>query len=212
MASRCDVSFYTDLLHKRVVDCDGRPVGALLDLSAGPIHPTRANPCVRNLVVQPRRSQRQAPAPSAGKAIVVPWQLVASLEPRVIRLRKATRDIGLTALATNEVLLRQHIMDQQIVDSRGLKVRRVNDIAMALSDGTLCLWGMDTGVRALLARLGYRWGLLAILHPLFERLRQRVILWECVDRLEPTRGWIRLRVPRHEVRPVAGTAFLTPMA
>jgi len=210
MASRYDVSFYTDLLNKTVVDCDGLRVGTLSDLSAGPIRHTDAHPSVTNLVVQPRRAKRQAPSNSVGKAIVVPWQLVASLEPRVIRLRQTAQDIGPTALPTDEVLLRQDIMDQQIVDSRGLKLRRVNDIAMALSDGTLCLWGMDTGVRALLARLGFRWGLVAFLRPLFGRLHQRVIAWECVDRLEPTRGWIRLRIPRDEVRSVDSTTFFTP--
>jgi len=53
MASRYDVSFYKDLLHKPVVDCDGQPVGALLDLSAGPINHTQTHPCVKNLVVRP---------------------------------------------------------------------------------------------------------------------------------------------------------------
>ena len=53
MASRYDVSFYKDLLHKPVVDCDGQPVGALLDLSAGLINHTQTHPCVKNLVVRP---------------------------------------------------------------------------------------------------------------------------------------------------------------
>jgi hypothetical protein len=91
-------------------------------------------------------------------------------------------------------------MDQQIVDCRGLKLQRVNDITMAFSDGTLCLWGIDTGIRGFLTRLGYRWGLLVLLRPLYERLRFQVIQWECVDRVEPARGWIRLRVSRDDIR------------
>ena len=212
MASRCDVSFYKDLLHKPVVDCDGRPVGALLDLSAGPFDHTHGQPCVKNLVIQPRRSQRQASPNSAGTPIILPWQLVASLEPRVIRLRQATQTLGATALDTGEVLLRKHIMDQQVVDCRGVKLQRVNDIAMALSDGTLCLWGMDTGVRGLLIRLGVHWGLLSLFQPLFGRLHHRVIEWACVDRLEPARGWIRLRVSRDEIRSNGDRTPLAPVA
>lgn len=200
MASRCDVSFYKDLLHKPVVDCDGQPVGALLDLSAEPFDHTHGQPCVKNLVIQPRRLHRHGPSNTTSEPIILPWPQVASLEPRLIRLRQATQDLGGTALATDEVLLRKHIMDQQIVDCRGLKLQRVNDIAMALSDGTLCLWGMDTGVRGLLIRLGFRWGLLSLFRPLFGRLHHSVIAWACVDRLEPARGWIRLRVSRDEVR------------
>lgn len=212
MASRCDVSFYKDLLHKPIVDCDGRSVGALLDLSAGPFDRAHGQPCVKNLLIQPRRSQRQASFKSNGKPIVLPWQLVASLEPHVIRLRQATKELGPTALDTGEVLLRKHIMDQQVVDCRGLKLQRVNDIAMALSDGTLCLWGMDTGVRGLLTRLGFHWGLPSLFRSFFGRLHHHVIEWECVDRLEPTRGWIRLRVSRDEIRSNGRKAPLTPIA
>jgi hypothetical protein len=147
-----------------------------------------------------------------GKPLVISWELVASVEPRLIRLRQSTQSLDAAALEANEVLLREQIMDQQIVDCRGLKLQRVNDIALALSDGTLCLWGMDTGIRALLVRAGLRWGLLAILRPLFGHLHQRVIEWECVDRLEPARGWIRLRIPRQEVRSVGSKTPLTPMA
>lgn len=212
MASRCDVSFYKDLLHKPVVDRDGRLVGALLDLSAGPFDPTRGQPPVKNLVVQPSRSNRQAPTHVAGKPIVLPWRLVASLEPRVIRLRQTAEELDSTALDTGEVLLRKHIMDQQVVDCRGLKLQRVNDIAMALSDGTLCLSGMDTGVRGLLTRLGFRWGLLPLFRPLFGRLQHQVIEWECVDRLDPSRGWIRLRVSRNDVRSASDKPPLAPVA
>jgi len=212
MASRCDVSFYKDLLHKPVVDRDGHPVGALQDLSAEPFDHRHGQPCVKNLVIQPRRLHRHGPSNATSKPIVLPWLQVASLEPQVIRLRQATHDLGGTALATDEVLLRKHIMDQQIVDCRGLKLQRVNDIAMALSDGMLCLWGMDTGVRGLLTRLGFRWGLLSLFRPLFGRLHHSVIEWGCVDRIEPARGWIRLRVSRDEVRSNGHKAPPTPDA
>jgi len=212
MASRYDVSFYKDLLHKPVVDCDGRPVGALLDLSAESFDHTHGQPCVKNLVIQPCRSQRQVSPRSAGTPIILPWQLVASVEPRVIRLRQAAQELGPTALDTGEVLLRKQIMDQQVVDCRGLKLQRVNDIAMALSDGTLCLWGMDTGVRGLLTRLGVHWGLLSLFRPLFGRLHHCVIEWACVDRLEPARGWIRLRVSRDEVGSIVHRTPFAPGA
>jgi sporulation protein YlmC with PRC-barrel domain len=212
MASRRDVSFYKDLLHKPVVDCDGRPVGALLDVSAGPLDPTSSRPCVRNLVVRPRRSRQDPAARRVAKPLVLSWDLVSSLEPCVIRLRQPGGSLGPSALDADEVLLRGHLMDRQIVDCRGLKLQRVNDLAMAMFDGTLCLWGMDTGVRGFLTRLGYRWGLLVLLRPLYDRLRLRVIRWECVDRVEAARGWIRLRVSRDEVRAIVHRTPAAPEA
>jgi sporulation protein YlmC with PRC-barrel domain len=200
MASRRDVSFYRDLLHKPVVDRDGLPIGALLDLSTDPVNPTPEHACVRNLVVRPRRFGRPGSTNGTGKPLVVPWEMVASLEPRSIRLRQSGQDLGPATLDRDEVLLHKHILDQQIVDCRGSKLQRVNDITMALSDGTLCLWGMDTGIRGFLTRLGFHWGLLALLRPLHVRLHHHMIRWECVDRVEPARGWIRLRVSRDEIR------------
>jgi sporulation protein YlmC with PRC-barrel domain len=212
MASRRDVSFYRDLLHKPVVDCDGLPIGALLDLSTDPLNPTPGHSCVRKLVVRPRRFGRQITANGNGNPLVVPWELVASLEPRSIRLRQTSQDLDPATLDGNEVLLHKHILDQQIVDCRGSKLHRVNDITMALSDGTLCLWGMDTGIRGFLTRLGFDWGLLTLLRPLYERLHHHVIRWECVDRVEPARGWIRLRVSRDEIRSAGRQALQPPDA
>ena len=97
-------------------------------------------------------------------------------------------------------------MDQQVVDCRGLKLQRVNDIAMDVSEGGLYLRGMDTGISAFLTRLVYRWGLLGLLRPVSRRLRRHVIRWDLVDRLEPARGHIRLRLPRDEVRSVVRRA------
>jgi len=68
-----------------------------------------------------------------------PVELVASLDPRSIRLRQTSQDLGPATLDGTEVLLHKHILDQQIVDCRGSKLQRVNDITMAFSDGTLTL-------------------------------------------------------------------------
>lgn len=205
MASRGDVSFYRDLLYKRVVDCDGRPVGAVLDLAAGlPALPRQAGqhpaapgaPAVQRLVIRPHG----AASARARESLVLAWELVEGMEPRCIRLRQSSADLSPTPLEAGQILLRKHLMDQQIVDCRGTKLQRVNDIAMGFADGTLHVWGMDTGMRGFLTRLGHRWGLLSLLRPLHDRLRERLIRWDLVERIEPARGHIRLRLSRDEIR------------
>ncbi len=200
MASRSDVSFYRDLLHKQVVDCDGHPVGAILDLAVALTHATPGVPAIQRLVIRPHRVRRSTPAPGPGEALVLPWELVEALEPRCIRLRQARTALTPSSLEAGQILIRKHIMDQQVVDCRGVKLQRVNDIAMGLSDGTLHLWGMDTGMRGFLTRLDDRWGLLRLLRPLTGRLHQRLISWDLVERVEPARGHIRLRLSRDEIR------------
>ncbi len=82
------------------------------------------------------------------------------------RLKRSRAELAPATLETGQILLRKHIMDQQVVDCRGLKLQRVNDIAMGFSDGALHLWGMDTGIRGFLTRLDYGWGFLGLLRPL----------------------------------------------
>ncbi len=200
MASRGDVSFYRDLLHKQVVDCEGRLVGAVLDLAAGSTHATAGAPTVRRLVIRPHRPRRSGPRPSAGESLVLSWDDVQALESHHIRLRQPRADLAPSALEAGQILLRKHIMDQQVVDCRGLKLQRVNDIAMGFSNGALCLRGMDTGMRGFLTRLDHGWGFLRLLRPLTDRLHPRLISWEFVERVEPARGHIRLRLSRDEVR------------
>lgn len=199
MASRGDISFYRDLLYKRVVDCEGRPVGAIMDLAARLPDATPGAPAIQRLVIRPDRARRTGFS-GPGGWLVLPWDLVEALEPRCIRLRQSSAQLAPSSLMAGLILLRKHIMDQQVVDCRGFKLQRVNDIAMGFSDGTLHLWGMDTGMRGLLTRLGLRWGLLGLLRPLHERLQQHLIHWDFVERVEPARGHIRLRLSRDEVR------------
>jgi len=199
MARRVDVSFYRDLLHKRVVDCDGHPVGAILDLAAGPAELAPGAPAIQRLVIRPH-SRRHTVSAGPGGSLVLPWDAVEALEPRHIRLRQVRAELLPSPLEAGQILLRKHIMDQQIVDCRGFKLQRVNDIAMGFSEGTLQLWGMDTGMRGFLTRLAYHWGLLRLLRPLHDRLHQRLIRWDFVERVEPVRGTIRLRLSRDEVR------------
>jgi sporulation protein YlmC with PRC-barrel domain len=190
MASRGDLSFYRDLLHKPVIDRDGRRVGALTDLAAD----APATPAIQRMVIRPRGAgQGRIP-------LILSWHVVASVDAGRIRLRQSAAELTTEALTSGAILLRRHLMDQQVVDCRGAKLQRVNDLTMGLDNGDLLLCGMDTGPRGFLTRLGYRWGLLALARPLYRRLPRHEIAWDLVDRVEPTRGHIRLRLSRDEVR------------
>ncbi|HYL80932.1 MAG TPA: hypothetical protein VEU07_08965 [Candidatus Acidoferrum sp.] len=200
MASQGDLSFYRDLLHKEVVDCHGHRIGAILDLAAGPCESLQRNPAVQRLVIRPHRVSGVEPAAAPKTPLILSWELVEALEPRQIRLCRSRAELTPSSLEAGQILLRRQIMDQQVVDCRGLKLRRVNDIAMGFSGGALYLWGMDTGISGFLRRLGDRWGVFDLLRPIRRHLWQPVIRWDFVERLEPARGHIRLRLSRDQVR------------
>lgn len=190
MACRGELSFYRDLLYKPVFDRDGLRVGALLDLATDPSPATT----IQRMLIRPRRSLGTA------KPLILPWEAVAAVESRSIRLRDARADLTPAPIAAGAILLRQHVMDQQVVDCRGAKLQRVNDITVGLSEDDLRLRGVDTGLRGLLTRLGHRGGLLLLIRPLHRRLRGSEIGWDLVDRVEPARGYVRLRLARDEIR------------
>jgi sporulation protein YlmC with PRC-barrel domain len=200
MGSRADVSFYCDLLHKSVVDCDGEPVGAVLDVAAGPAHPPARISTIQRLVIRPHRRRCTAVKPLAGSSLVLAWGEVEAVEACRIRLRQAKADLVAGSLERGQVLLRKHVMDHQLVDRWGHKLQRVNDVAMTYADGTLQVWGVDVGVKSLLTRLTYRWDLLGLFRPLSRRLHRRFISWDLVERVEPARGHIRLRLPSDAIR------------
>ncbi len=199
MATWDGISFYKDLLYKQVVDRDGQVVGAICDLATRQPNGTIDTPTVQRLVIRPHRVWRNASG-RPREALILAWDLVGALEHQHIRLRQTQTELAPSSLEAGQILLRKHIMDQQIVDCRGFKLHRVNDIALGFSEGTLQLLGMDTGVRGFVTRLAHRSGLLRILRPLHDRLHQRLICWDFVERVEPARGHIRLRLSRDEVR------------
>jgi len=197
MALWGEVSFYRDLLHRPVADSEGRVMGALMDLAAGPVRSPSGYAAVLSLVLRPRRAVRRS---GLQAPLVLPWDLVDSIGSRCIQLRRPCTELVSAPMVPGALLVRRHILDQQIVDCRGAKLLRVNDVTLDWADGSLHLQGMDTGARGLLTRIGHRWGLLRLLRPLHQRLRQRLIGWDLVDRVEPSRGTIRLRLPREAIQ------------
>ena len=203
MGSRADLSFYRDLLHKPVVDCDGLRVGAVVDAAAGPSGASARGPTIQRLVIRPHRRRRTGMTLAVGRSLVLDWDAVESVEPHRIRLRQPQAALVAGSLERGQMLLRKHVMDHQLVDGRGQKLQRVNDIAMAYADGSLLLWGVDVGVGSFLTRLTYRWDLFGLFRPLSRRLHQHLISWNLVERVEPARGHIRLRLPGEAIRAAA---------
>jgi magnesium transporter len=139
------VSFF-DLLGCAVVDADGEPVGRLHDLS---IALGERLPAVQLLVVRPDRSR---------VLLLVEAKQVASWKDRPIRLSARLSDLRPSLRGQQgEVLLRETVLDKQVVDVSGGKVERVNDLFFVLADHReLRLAYIDAGLRGLVRRLGWQ--------------------------------------------------------
>jgi CBS domain-containing protein len=83
----------------------------------------------------------------------VPWSDVASLDRHAVHLRGDARTAAGPTAATAPQLARD-VLDAQVVDVAGRRLRRVSDVRLREADGALRIAGVDTGWRTLLRRMG----------------------------------------------------------
>jgi magnesium transporter len=114
---------------------------------------------------------------------------VASIKPGMLHLNVSERDLEL--YRPNEALLavRKDLLDQQIIDMRGRKVVRVNDVDLSeqRTNGNveLRLTHVDVGLPGAVRRLLQGVAPPALLRKIQSKLPQRLIRWEFVNLIEP---------------------------
>lgn len=72
------------------------------------------------------------------------------------KLASSTVDLQPFARRDGEVLLRQDVLDHQLIDVTGRRIVRVNDVQLASVEGSFRVIGIDISPQALLRRLGPR--------------------------------------------------------
>jgi len=182
--------YLSQAIGRPVRDGSSEPLGKVADLivAVGDRYPP-----VTGLVVATGR-----------RRIFLPWSGVDRLDADGARLRTRTIDIGRFQQRPEEILLRQDLMDKQIVDIDGHKVVRVNDLRFDEVEGRLRLVAVDVGAAGLLRRLGMEGAWRIVARNLNLPLPERYIDWEDVDPVETSIASIKLRVPH------AGLAELHP--
>jgi sporulation protein YlmC with PRC-barrel domain len=199
MAERA-LSFTMDLLGKPVLDRANRSVGRVEDL-ATVLGAER--PAITHLIAARRPTRGWAGRLPFGRGsgpVALPWTEVKAVEGRSVRLRRAAARVQAVGLTREQVRLRRDIMDQQIVDSRGQKVLRVNDICLAAEGAAVSLVGVETGLLGLLVRLGSRRRLPGLMRLLGIPVEAQVIPWAQVASLDERRGRILLKVSKAALR------------
>ncbi|HVN83862.1 MAG TPA: CBS domain-containing protein [Candidatus Binatia bacterium] len=138
--------FLSTLLGKPVLDANGIEVGLLSDLS---VSVADMFPPVVAFVVQRGRWERFA--------LTGRWADVEDIDGPAIRLAVGIAALTPTkSLAGGEVLVKETLLDKQIVDMSGAKVVRVNDLHFVrLAKTDLRLAHVDVGTRGLVRRMGW---------------------------------------------------------
>lgn len=124
----------------------------------------------------------------AGREVFVAADSVADLSHERVSLTTDRLDLRPFERRPQEVLLRKDVLDRQLIDVDGARLRRANDIALARLDGWWRVVGVDVGPRGILRRVVPR------------RLAQRVgedraLDWSTVEPFTGHVPTVRLRAP-----------------
>ena len=188
--------FFSEILGRPVIDADGTPIGKLADLKVklGELFPR-----VSSLAVRKRRQKG---------LWELDWLQVRDLNTNAIALRPgAEQGFRPLEVKNDEILLRDELLDKQVVDTLGAKIERVNDVHLLIVKQDLRLVHIDYGIRGILRRLGWLRALDAATHWLFAyQIGEKMISWKYIQPLlsDLVRGSLKLNVTSrkiHEIHP-----------
>ncbi len=188
--------FFSDILGRPVVGADGAPIGKIADLKVklGELFPR-----VSSLAVRKRRQKG---------LWELDWQQVQDLNSNAVSLRAgAEQGFRPLEVKNDEILLRDELLDKQVVDTFGAKIERVNDVHLLIVKQDLRLVHIDYGIRGIIRRLGWLRTLDAATNWLFAyQIGEKMISWKFIQPLLSglVRGSLKLNVTSrkiHEIHP-----------
>jgi len=103
---------------------------------------------------------------------------------------------------SDAILLKDSILDQQIVDLNGRKLVRVNDIRMVVVPAGTFVVAVDVGMEGLLRRLGVNMFFKKILRPFRGNVPAKFILWDDVETIDPNTLNIQLSKTRSKLNTI----------
>jgi CBS domain-containing protein len=182
-----DFYFFSDFLNRGVYNPLGQKMGKLLDLVAERAEPY---PMIIGMLVQTRGGEKSrrfgttvVPTPDRGR-IYLSFEKIVRMEPQITLSQGELHHLQTPLPQKNIILLREEVMDKQIVDTFGAKVVRVNDLHFLRVDSNLRLVHVDVGFRGLMRRVGWEKMMDQVLRWLFSYdLPNQFISWKYVQLL-----------------------------
>ncbi len=176
------MTFISELTGRPVTDVDGSRIGVLKDVVARPAH-ENLHPKVQAILVKERAGDR-----------LIPYQDLAALLSAAIPLKRPLEQITSYVMQEDDIRLVEDVLDQQILDTDGARVVRVNDIELVRVNGDVVVSNVDIGILGILRRIGLervgRWAA----GPKSSDRSKGQISWQFVEPLLHDQS-MRLKVP-----------------
>ncbi len=182
--------FLGEMLGKKIVEETGKVIGRVYDITAEFVEPY---PLVTGLTLGSAQKK---------KPLFLPWKNVVGLDDDIIVAVDSASELAELNLQVNELLLRDDLLDKQIVDTDGAKVRRVNDLQFLETKNRLHLVHVDVGFRGLSRRIGLDKAMDILSLGLFDyQLSDQLISWKLVQPLlSPDR--LRLSIAQNKLNQI----------
>lgn len=179
--------FLSSMLRRRLSTPDGRRLGILTDFAATL---SERYPEIEWIVVTTPAGRMSLPATAAAMDALVSGGSVipdTGLEPLSLR--------------PHQFLVRETLLDKQVVDVQGAKVVRVNDVQFLYHWDRLHIVHVDVGLPGLSRRLGMERGVRAIASILRMKPKEELISWKFVQPLnEAGAGPVRISLRQEQIR------------
>ena len=177
--------YLSQMLGNPVYDLNGEKIGKVNDLG---IATGEVFPRVTSLAVE-----------GPGKTpFMISWRkYVDSYDEHQVQLKVVATDIRFSYLQPDEVLIARDLLNKQIVDTRGMRVVRVNDLKLSdTSSSQLRLLGAEVGIRGILRTLSPRLErvVMRIAKSLGRTIPERIIAWNYMDLVERDLSNVKLSV------------------
>ncbi len=163
--------YLSKLLDQKVWDAFGHVLGKLDDLLVD--YTDQTMPPITAIAIKDGSPERT----------LIDAKYIATLWPS-ITLNVDFSKFDPFEVAGHELYLKQRALDQQIVDTEGKRLVRVNDLQIARKNNRFYLTGVDVGGTGLLRRLGLENLARSIARLLKKRWKTHVIPWEDVASIE----------------------------
>ncbi len=164
--------FLSEILGKKIIEESGLVIGHVYDITAEFVDPY---PLVTGMTLGSTQKK---------KPLFLPWKNVVGIDEDITVAINSANETSVLNLQPNELLLRDDLLDKQIVDTDGAKVRRVNDLQFLETKNRLHLVHVDVGFRGLSRRIGLDKAMDVLSQGLFDyKLSDQFISWKLVQPL-----------------------------
>ncbi len=164
--------FLSELLGRKIFDGEGHSIGKILDLTGniGEIYPS-----VTDILLRLEKER---------KVVLLSWRKIAEVNGALITNPLQPEDLRKPMLRPGEIMLKDTLLDKQVVDTDGAKIRRVNDLQFLQSKKILYLVHVDVGFHGLMRRVGLMKSIGFLLRKLFDYdMTDQLIAWKFVQPL-----------------------------